>query len=51
MWFSLVFVWVGVMISVLGLIIGGMLVVGMFLWEVLLIGFIGYGIIVILMIL
>ena len=39
------------MISVPGLIIGGTLVAGMPLWEALLTGFIGYGIIVILMIL
>ena len=45
------FVWAGAMISVPGLIIGGTLVAGMPLWEALLTGFIGYGIIVILMIL
>lgn len=50
-WLSLAFVWAGAMISVPGLIIGGTLVAGMPLWEALLTGFIGYGIIVILMIL
>ncbi|MGC3144886.1 cytosine permease, partial [Enterococcus faecalis] len=39
------------MISVAGLIIGGTLVAGMPLWEGLFTGFIGYGIIVIIMIL
>lgn len=50
-WWSLAFVWAGAMISVPGLIIGGTLVTSMTLWQALLTGLVGYGLIVILMIL
>ncbi|MBP2097607.1 cytosine permease [Enterococcus rivorum] len=45
-WFSLAFVWAGAMICVPSLIIGGTLVSGMSLWQALLVGCIGYSIIV-----
>jgi cytosine permease len=50
-WLSLAFVWAGAMISVPSLMIGGTLVGSMSLWKALLAGFIGYGLIVILMVL
>lgn len=50
-WWSLAFVWAGSMICIPSLIIGGTLVSGMSLGSSLLVGFIGYGIIVALMVL
>ncbi|GCF92979.1 cytosine permease [Enterococcus florum] len=50
-WQSLAFVWAGAMICVPSLMIGGTLVTGMSFIQALLTGLIGYGIIVVLMIL
>ncbi|OJG69842.1 cytosine/purines uracil thiamine allantoin permease [Enterococcus phoeniculicola] len=50
-WQSLAFVWAGAMICVPSLMIGGTLVSGMSFMQTLLVGFIGYGVIVLLMIL
>lgn len=49
-WQSLAFLWTGSMICVPSLLIGGTLVSGMPLWEAILVGLLGYGIIVVLMI-
>lgn len=49
-WQSLAFLWTGSMICIPSLLIGGTLVSGMPLWEAVLVGLIGYGIIVVLMI-
>ncbi|EOH87283.1 cytosine permease [Enterococcus pallens] len=50
-WQSLAFVWAGAMICVPSLMIGGTLVSGMSFLQALLVGLVGYGIIVVLMIL
>lgn len=49
-WQSLAFLWTGSMICVPSLLIGGTLVSGMPLWEAILVGLLGYGLIVVLMI-
>lgn len=50
-WQSLAFVWAGAMICVPSLMIGGTLVSGMSFLQSLLVGLVGYGIIVVIMIL
>lgn len=49
-WQSLAFIWIGSMISVPGLLLGGTLIAGMSFWTAVLTALVGYGIIVIGMI-
>lgn len=49
-WQSLAFIWIGSMISVPGLLLGGTLIAGMSFWKAILTALVGYGVIVIGMI-
>lgn len=49
-WQSLAFIWIGSMISVPGLLLGGTLIAGMSFWTAILTALVGYGVIVIGMI-
>ncbi|AOF48345.1 cytosine permease [Tetragenococcus halophilus] len=49
-WQSLAFIWIGSMISVPGLLLGGTLIAGMSFWRAILTALVGYGVIVIGMI-
>ncbi len=49
-WISLAFVWAGALVSIPSLLLGGTLVAGMSLTKTLLTAFIGYALVVLIMI-